>query len=152
MTNARKVAPADAEPKPATRPNLRHYHRISTQFDAVIKADGDSPAGEKVLECQLTNLSRAGVMAKCTPEMVKALLPKGAAVGPRQAVKVQVQFELPVISVQKVLIEAQCDVIYLRRVSRDTFHLGMSFTAFDNNNGQDYIDQYIDRKLHPPGS
>ena len=90
-------------------------------------------------------------MATCDPDMVNSLLPKGAVVGPRQAVRVQVQFQLPIINVQKVQIDAHCDIVYLRRVSRDKFQLGMSFTAFDDN-GQDYIDQYIDRKLHPPGS
>lgn len=139
----------DTEAKPAGRPNLRHYHRISTQFDATLSAGEGADSPE--LQCQLTNLSRAGVMAVCTPDMVKLLLPGGAVVGPRQSVRVNVQFELPVLNVQKVQIEAQCDVVYLRRISRDTFHLGMSFVSFEDS-GQDCIDQYIDRKLHRPGS
>lgn len=151
MANARKAASLDSEPKPVTRPNLRHHHRISTQFAARIESEDASPAGAQVLECKLTNLSRAGVMAVCTPEMIKVLLPKGTALGPRQTVRVKIQFELPVINVQKVQIEAQCDIVYLRRVSREIFHLGMSFVSFDNT-GQDYIDQYIDRQLHRQSS
>lgn len=139
----------DSEQKPASRPNLRHYHRISTKFPARIEPETGPATADAPLECQLTNLSRAGVMALCTPEMIKTLLPNGPSVGPRQAVRVKVQFELPVLNVQKVLVEARCDVIYLRRISRDTFHLGMSFVEFEDR-GQDYIDQFIDRKLHRP--
>ena len=149
MANPSKAAELDSEPKPATRPNLRHYQRITTRFSALIARKDASISGEQALSCQLTNLSRAGVMAVCTPEVVASLLPKGAVLGPRQGVRVKIQFELPVISVQKVVIDAHCDVVYLRRDSREVFHLGMSFISFEHT-GQDYIDQFIDRQLNRP--
>jgi len=151
ISNTGRTAPVDTEVKPAGRPNLRHYHRVSTQFDATISSCEETGGEASRLKCQLTNLSRAGVMAVCTPDMVKTLLPGGAVIGPRQSVRVKVQFEVPVLAVQKVQIGALCDVVYLRRISRDIFHLGMSFVSFDDS-GQDCIDQYIDRKLHRPGS
>lgn len=149
MANTSTVTLTNPEPKPATRPNLRHHQRIAARLDAVIGvADGS------LLKCQLKNLSRAGAMIMCSPETVNSLLPKGTMVSPKHAVRVQVQFELsmtdipPTGGVQRVLITAYCNIVYQRRVSRDTFHLGMSFTALGGN-GQEYIDQYIDRKLHP---
>lgn len=137
----------ESEPKQTSRPNLRHYHRISTKFAAQIATIEHLLSDQPPLDCQLTNLSRAGVMALCSPDMVKTLLPRGASVGPRQAVRVKVQFDVPVVNVHKVQIEAECDVVYLRRVSRDTFHLGMSFVSFSDN-GQQYLDQYIDKELY----
>lgn len=146
MANAYKAVPMESESKPASRPNLRHYQRISTKFPAKIASEAAGAA----LDCELTNLSRAGVMALCTPEMIKTLLPNGSSGGPRQAVRVTLGFDLPVINVQKVQVEAHCDVVYLRRISRNTFHLGMSFVDFEDR-GQDYIDQFIDRQLNRPG-
>lgn len=142
MKKTEKVAPLDSEPKTASRPNLRHHHRVNTTLDAKL----ETQEGVAV-ECHFTNLSRAGVMAVCTPALIKTLLPKGGPLSPRQSVRLNARFELPVLNVQSVVVEAKCDVIYLRRISRNAFHLGMSFVSFEGS-GQNCIDQYIDRKLY----
>lgn len=147
MAYINRAVPMESEPKQTSRPNLRHYHRISTKFAACIATVETPPSDSAPLDCQLTNLSRAGVMALCNPDMIRTLLPHGASVGPRRTVRVKVQFDVPVDDIHKVQVAVECDVVYLRRVSRDTFHLGMSFVSFSEN-GQQYLDQYIDEKLH----
>lgn len=126
----------------ASRPNLRHHQRIDTQFDVELAlTDG------KAVTCTLSNLSRAGLMVECSPAMLARILPNHSPIAPRQAVRVSARFELPVLPVQTVVISADCDIIYARRVSRQLFQIGMEFVSIEGN-GRSYVDQFVD--LHLP--
>lgn len=129
------------ETRQPVRPNLRHHNRVATQLTVEVST-GDGLTAE----CESANLSRAGLMLVCTPEQVSQILPNDSPIAPRQAVRLHARFSLPVISLQSVSVSVDCDVIYVRRVSRDCFQVGMEFVEFEGS-GRDYVDQYIDRRL-----
>ncbi|MFE8072130.1 PilZ domain-containing protein [Marinobacteraceae bacterium S3BR75-40.1] len=130
-----------SDSQPHNRPNLRHHHRVPA--DLVVEVTAESGAS---VECACANLSRAGLMLSCTPDQVSQILPNNMTIAPRQAVRLHARFKLPVLSIQSVQISVACDVIYVRRVSRDCFQVGMHFVDFEGS-GRDYVDQYMDRRL-----
>ena len=132
-------AQTDPENPAAGRPNLRHYHRIAVELDAtVITGDGTE------VPCQVNNLSRDGVMVPCSPETLDLILPNREPVAPHVAVPVALDLRLP--DAPESPIHCQCNIIYTRRVSRDCFTVGMSFTTFAED-GRQRLDDYINQQL-----
>ncbi|WP_227545903.1 PilZ domain-containing protein [Marinobacter fonticola] len=121
--------------------NLRQQQRVPTDIDVtVINPDGES------LVCKTANLSRAGMMVECESDRVQSLISDRWNVAPKDPVGLDVRFSVPVVTVQSVNIEAQCNVVHIRRISRKVFQLGLQFTHFEGN-GHDYVDQYVSRLL-----
>jgi len=126
-------------------PSLRHYHRISVSLSALLETE----SGDQV-RCDIANLSRAGMMALCTAEMIACLLPNQEPVAPHLAVPLEVSLDLPGDKGQPhQTINAQCDIIYSRRASRDCFHLGMSFMQFHGDDGL-ILEDFVTRNMGPP--
>ena len=124
-----------------SRPNLRHYHRIEVDLEATLITETDT-----IDACQIRNLSRSGIMVPCAPEVLDRILPNHEPVAPHLAVPLDAHFELPGASGAATKVSCRCDVIYVRRVARDCFHLGMSFVSFKGN-GRELVDDYISRQL-----
>lgn len=125
----------------AGKPNLRQQQRVSTDIEVTV----NHPNGMSVA-CKTANLSRAGMMVECDSERVQELIPDRQAVAPKDPVRLNIKFSVPVVAVQSVNIEARCDVVHIRRISRKVFQLGLQFTDFEGN-GHDYVDQYVSRLL-----
>lgn len=122
----------------SSKKNLRHYSRIKAQLQANILKDGDLK-----VTAAIENLSRAGMMLTCDNQTLSQLLPVTTPIVPRQPVQLAVEFTVPVVATQTVLVKTQCNVVYTRRVSRDSFHVGLEFDSVENN-GYSYINQFID--------
>lgn len=123
----------------AGRPNLRHYHRIAVELDGTITTGDGTEA-----PCRVTNLSRDGVMIPCDPDTLSRVIPNQESVAPHLAVPVH--FDLCLPDGNQSPVRCQCDIIYVRRVSRDCFNMGMSFSAFEEE-GQQRLDDYINQQL-----
>jgi len=127
----------------STKKNLRYYTRIPAQLEAaVFKADTKADSG---ITMAIANLSRAGLMLACDNVTLNEILPNTPAIIPRQPVQLTVEFAIPVVATQTVIIKTKCNVIYTRRLSRDSFQIGIEFETVENN-GYSYIDQYIDNQ------
>ncbi len=121
----------------STKKNLRHYTRIRAQLEATIAKDN------RTITADIANLSRAGLMLACDRATLEDILPNTAPIIPRQPTQLDIEFALPVVLTQMVMVRAKCNVIYTRRTSRDAFQIGIEFESVENN-GYSYIDQYID--------
>ena len=118
----------------ATKTNLRNQQRVDVSTDITIEtADGTC------VTCSVANLSRTGVMISCSQEAVRALIP-----GQKSPVKTR--FSVPVLATQPVSVIADGNIVHMRRVARDEFHLGIQFAEFEGN-GADYVDRYVSKLL-----
>ncbi|MBL1272580.1 MAG: PilZ domain-containing protein [Oceanospirillales bacterium] len=125
---------------PTMKPNLRNQQRVDVVSDIVI----ETPDGCQ-LTCKISNLSRTGVMISCNQETAGQLIPHLKAPAPGNLMSVKARFSVPVIAIQPVSILANGNIVYLRRIARDEFQLGIQFADFEGN-GLDYVDRYV-RKL-----
>ncbi|MGP4844631.1 PilZ domain-containing protein [Marinobacter sp. 1Y8] len=125
----------------AGKNNLRQQQRVSTNIAVTVC----NPDGNQLV-CHTANLSRAGMLVECDSNHVRDILPGNPTVAPKKTVALDVKFAVPVVSVQSVNIEASCDLVHIRRVSKNRFQLGLQFTGFAGN-GHDYVDQFVSRQL-----
>ena len=122
------------------KPNLRNQQRADVVRDIIIeKPDGCQ------LTCKTSNLSRTGVMVSCNQEIAGQLMSHLKTPAPGSRIAIKARFSVPVVATQPVSILANGSIIYLRRVARDEFQLGIQFSDFEGN-GFDYVDNYV-RKL-----
>lgn len=125
----------------SSKPNLRDQQRVEAALEVTVsRPDGPD------ITCQCTNLSRAGMMVACDSATVKDLVPGLRSPAPGEFIEVATDFSLPVVASQNVDVYAEGLVVHLRRVSRDTFHVGIRFSRFADN-GHDYVNQYVSRQL-----
>lgn len=125
----------------ATKTNLRNQQRVDVSTDITIEtADGTC------LTCSVANLSRTGVMISCSQEAVRALIPGQKSPAPGNWITVKARFSVPVLAPQPVSVIADGNIVHMRRVARDEFHLGIQFAEFEGN-GADYVDRYVSKLL-----
>lgn len=125
----------------SSKPNLRDQQRVEASLDVIV----NRPEGPDIA-CRCTNLSRAGMMVACDSATVKDLVPGLRSPAPGELIEVGARFSLPVVASQNVSVNAEGLVVHLRRVARDTFHVGIQFSRFEGN-GHDYVSQYVSRQL-----
>jgi len=131
--NARRVnmKPLDA------KPNLRNQQRVDVSSAISLKkADGCE------FQCEIANISRTGVMIQCDAQTAKALIPNMLPPAPKNPVQLTARFPVPVLPAQPVTIVAESNIVHIRRIARDQFHIGLQFNSIEGN-GFVYIDQYI---------
>lgn len=121
----------------AAKPSLRHQQRV----DVAIEAKLYRPDGTAVFS-KVANLSRAGMMIECDTETAKTLIPGTRTPAPGYWIDVISEFSVPVVANQPVSIRADSHIVYLRRMSRDRFQIGIQFMEFDGN-GYHYVDQFV---------
>ncbi|MBQ0832184.1 PilZ domain-containing protein [Marinobacter sp.] len=122
------------------KPNLRNQQRADVVCDIVI----EKPDGHQ-LTCKIANLSRTGVMISCNQETVNQLIPRLKTPTPQNLIVVKTRFSVPVIATQPVSIVANGHIVYVRRIARNEFQIGIQFADFEDN-GLYYVDTYV-RKL-----
>ncbi|HEY9120767.1 MAG TPA: PilZ domain-containing protein [Marinobacter sp.] len=125
----------------AAKPNLRNQQRVDVATEVKIeKSDGSS------LTCEVSNISRTGIMILCNQEGVKKLVPGQKTPAPGNWISVTATFSVPVVAQQPVSVVAGGNIIHMRRIARDQFQLGIQFTEFDGN-GYHYVDNYVSKLL-----
>ena len=125
----------------AAEPNLRDQQRADVNLNVTLNRPG-----QPAIECEICNLSRSGMMIRCTSKVTETLIPGKRAPAPGDWIDVTARFEVPVLSQQSVQLSARCHIAHLRRMAKDEFHLGIRFVDFDGR-GFDYVDQYVHRLL-----
>lgn len=125
----------------SSKPNLRDQQRVEASLEVMVSRPDAPP-----ITCQCTNLSRAGMMVACDSATVKDLVPGLRSPAPGEFIEVATRFALPVVAAQNVSVNAEGLIVHLRRVSRDTFHVGIRFSRFEGS-GHDYVSQYVARQL-----
>ncbi|MBR9872274.1 MAG: PilZ domain-containing protein [Gammaproteobacteria bacterium] len=119
------------------KPNLRNQQRVDVSSAITLeKPDGCQ------FQCEIANLSRTGAMIECDAQTAKALIPNMVPPAPKNPVQLTARFQVPVIPAQPVTVVAESNVVHIRRIARDQFHIGLQFRSFEGN-GFVYIDQYI---------
>mgnify|MGYP006442021499 CR=1 FL=1 len=135
------MPPTSASTGTSSRPNLRYHHRIAVDLELRLEANGDTlPA------CRICDLSRTGIMVPCSRAMLDRIAPNQATVSPHQAIPVSAQLQIPVKDNGSAWVGCVCDVITVRRIARDTFHVGMTFRSFEED-GEALVDAYINDQI-----
>ena len=123
------------------KPNLRNQQRVDVATEVTVeKTDGSS------LVCQVSNISRTGLMLLCGQDEVRQLIPGQQTPAPGTWIDVKTSFSVPVVAGQPVAIVAHGHIVHMRRISRDEFQIGIQFAEFDGN-GFDYVDNYVSKLL-----
>ena len=117
--------------------NLRNQQRVDVSSEITL----EKPDGIQ-LQCEIANISRTGVMIQCDAQTAKSLIPNMLPPAPKNPIQLTARFPVPVLPAQSVTIVAESNVVHIRRIARDQFHIGLQFTSIEGN-GFVYIDQYI---------
>ena len=125
----------------SSEPNLRDQQRVDVALGVTLNRPG-----QPAIECEMCNLSRSGMMIRCTREVTEALIPGKRPPAPGNWEEVNARFEMPVLPQQTVNLSVKGHIAHLRRIARNEFHLGIRFVDFDGH-GFDYVDQYVHRLL-----
>lgn len=94
----------------------------------------------------LEALARDGISLRCDRDTLASLLPNTSSIAPRQPKQLEVNFVLPQ---NDYIVQCQCEVYSLRRISKDCFQLDMKFHNLSTEQDQ-AIDNYIEAQLHNP--
>lgn len=116
------------------------------------------PLGEKVTieteqnyttKTDLESISRDGITVICNQLTLNQILPNAASVAPKQPVALPVSFTLG----QGERIKASCNVVAVRRLSKDTFQMVMRFREISEEHFElvdHYIESILNEKSHVP--
>lgn len=102
--------------------NLRHFARVNAHFTAYL-----STAKGNIRHAEIENISRAGVMLSCDRETLETILPNNQSPAPWDALQIDLAFEIPVDAYHTETVQSQCKVVYVRRLARDKFQIGLGF-------------------------
>ncbi|MGM0773937.1 PilZ domain-containing protein [Marinobacter sp.] len=128
----------------AAKPNLRNQQRVDVATEVRIeKTDGSW------LDCEVSNISRTGIMILCDQEAVRKLVPGQKTPAPGNWISVTATFSVPVVAHQPVSVIAGGNIVHMRRIARDQFQLGVQFTEFEGN-GFEYVNNYVSKLLSAP--
>lgn len=92
----------------------------------------------------LEAISRDGITINCDRSMLDQLLPNTASVIPKQPVSLSVSFNLDGSSGK---VKANCNVVAVRRLSRDTYQMVMRFQDISECHFE-RVDRYIENSLN----
>lgn len=116
------------------------YH---TQLNA--KGEVIVSTSDKVAICtQLDTISKHGLVLHCDQSTLANLFPKNANFSPKQASSLDVSFGLPEVG----KVDTSCDVISVRRLSRNQFELNLRFKESESHTRTlGVVEHYVERKL-----
>jgi len=95
---------------------------------------------DSAISTSLQNVSRDRMTITCNQVSLQQLLPNHARVSPKQPVSLKVNFTI----YEK--IDTSCQVISVRRLSKDTFQMDMIFSEMDEHS-ENLIDKYMNYSL-----
>ncbi|WP_207063101.1 PilZ domain-containing protein [Motiliproteus sp. SC1-56] len=88
-------------------------------------------AGGRESSAKLTNLSSSGVRLEGSRALVDTILPNhGGGEARRRAASVELEFTLDGTQAQAPIL-VRCQSVYVRRIGRDWFQLGLLYTAIE---------------------
>lgn len=117
----------------------RRAPRFSTELDAEIFSCDDS--SERPLgSASVCNISSSGLQIECSMPQAAQLIPNQGQPGKIPTISLKVNFSVPTSAKDKVPVSITCDIIYIRRMTRETHQLGWQFREFHNNCNQDLED------------
>tara|TARA_R110001599_G_scaffold59077_1_gene163877 strand:- start:13 stop:492 length:480 start_codon:yes stop_codon:yes gene_type:complete len=90
--------------------------------------------------CFLNRISRDGITLSCNTEALHKLMPNKTSIDPKDPISFSICFTLD------QNIQANCRVIFARRLSKDQFIMELKFIDIDEQAMQN-LDAYIDRTL-----
>jgi hypothetical protein len=97
-------------------------------------------SGIKQNTCYLDSVSRDGLTLSCDTETLHNLIPNKASVAPKDPISLSTCFTLD------QNIQANCRVIFARRLSKDQFIMELKFVDIDEQ-AMLNLDHYIERTL-----
>ncbi|WP_404363857.1 PilZ domain-containing protein [Marinobacter sp.] len=136
-----RVAMKPVSPKP----NLRKQQRVGASVEVTAR-----PASGGEVRCTCTDISRAGMTVSCDLATANSLIPDLKSPAPGEWLKVALGFSLQVVAAQSVKVSGEGLIVHVRRISRDTFQIGIRFNEFEGN-GHDYVSQFVSRQLSRSG-
>jgi hypothetical protein len=106
---------------------LSERHSLQLQIDLVL-------ANGTILPIETSNISSTGLQFTCDSSVADEIEPRGLHNHPLDRHSVKVVGELPVDSSSKFY--ARCKIISARRLSQDTFLIGLGFVNFEGDGGK----------------
>lgn len=118
--------------------NLIYHTHISADTPVCVKAiDNHQYNG------YLNAIGRDGATLTCDRNTLDSLLPNCSFIAPKQPAKLSISFQLDETEQD---IQADCEVIYVRRISRDQFALELRFKDLDDQ-GFAKVDGFVGNVL-----
>lgn len=118
-------------------PNERRvYPRIAVAGEASVLISGDIRNGT------LLNVSPSGIELECRHQLVERMSQYRQSSGLYP--DIDLEFSLPASKQDRAKVRTSCNVSYCRRLSQDTYHLGLNFitlTDVDEKRVTDFIQQ-----------
>ena len=119
----------------------RRFPRIHLSHSVALTCHDDDAIEMTVLE-----LSGGGLKLQCNQRKKEQLFLSARCMKSYGPVEIAVRMELPRRAGGSDLMAAICRVIYSRRVAINCFHVGMQFTAFDDETAMK-LGAFIDEQL-----
>ncbi len=117
--------------------NLKYHLKIPTDFIAHVRLQ----QGE-ILETCIENISRKGLMVSCDGSLLESLFPNRARLSSHRTAMITVDFSIPLKNGGLVALSETMEVIYTRRLAKNRFMLGFSFTNLGPTQ-RNIVEQYI---------
>ncbi len=106
---------------------LAERHSLHLQIDLVL-SDGT------ILPIETSNISASGLQFTCDSSVADEIEPRGIHNYPLDRHSVKVVGELPIESSSKFY--ARCKIVSARRLSQDTYLIGLGFVNFEGDGGK----------------
>ena len=107
--------------------------RKHPRFDTRLPAEVVSACGRKT-HATITNLSRSGLRLEGTRKMIDDLFPDFSRQAGHPPSPLQVVFAVPGRSDRHPSVKVQCRTAYTRQEKKDSWQIGIAFTAIDAGN------------------
>lgn len=95
---------------------------------------------EQSIHTAMQSISRDGLTITCDQQDLVQILPNTSSVSLKQPIQLPVSFTL------KDTVEAQCNVVCVRRLSKDIFQVDMRFTNLKTRD-EELVDEYVEQSL-----
>ncbi|HLU62479.1 MAG TPA: PilZ domain-containing protein [Gammaproteobacteria bacterium] len=125
---------------PKTSAERRLYKRFDTDIPVEIITET-----EAIHSARGVNISLAGMQLRCDREALRDVAPRGEKTTPDQSPAARLRFNLPSPGEQP-LIEVDCRIVLVRRVSEREYHLHIQYEFFQGN-GYNQLEDYVDAML-----
>lgn len=117
--------------------SLIYHTQVEVKGEATLEADN-----KVATSARIDSLAKDGMIVHCDQSSLKALFPRSATFSPKQTTSVDLTFGLKEVG----KVETRCDVVSVRRLSRDAFELNLKFDIEDQRSAA-IIEKFVERKL-----
>lgn len=116
---------------------LIYHTQLQIEGQATVKTSSTSD-----VSVELSSISKSGLLLKCNKQNLETLLPKQPSLAPKQTVATEAAFGLPEVG----KVSAECEIVSVRRLSRDTFELQLNFSNPEQRS-INAVEHFVERKL-----